>query len=224
MTEMTDKKRRRSAGRGKERRRKDMRSRKEISAGGIVFKRTPRGVRIALILDPFNKWAFAKGHVEKGETIRDAAVREAMEEMGLSDLKVIKPLGKIDFWFRDRYRKESRGMLIHKDVHYFLMEAPTDAKGTPQKKEKIRRLIWTGLANVERRSGYTDVKPIVAKALQHFGVAMQGHAKKVRRAHATGGQKTKQVQTGQRGRQGGQRTVTTHRRRRRPKRKPDMKS
>ncbi len=228
MNEVTDKKQRhRPSGRGKRKRHRLSgrgKAIKEVSAGGIVFKRTSRGVRVALILDPFGKWAFAKGHVEKGETIRDAAVREAMEEMGLSDLKVIKPLGKIDFWFRDRYRKESRGRLIHKDVHYFLMEAPADAKGKPQKKEKIRRLIWTGLANVERKSGYTDVKPIVAKALQHFGVAMKGQEKDMRRARAIGGNKTTQAQTGQRGRQGGQKTATAHRRRRDQKRKPGMKS
>lgn len=224
MTEVTDSKPRRSSGHRKKRRLKSAKARKEVSAGGIVFKRTPRGVRIALILDPFGKWAFAKGHVEKGETIRDAAVRESMEEMGLSDLKVIKPLGKIDFWFRDRYRKESRGMLIHKDVHYFLMEAPADAKGKPQKKEKIRKLIWTGIAHVEKKSGYTDVRPIVAKALQHFGVAMEGQETSPRRAEVRPGQKTGQTQGKDRGRQGGQKSGATRRRKRRARqRKPETK-
>ena len=143
-----------------------------------------------------NGVADGEGHVEAGETIKDAAVRETMEEMGLTDLKVIKPLGKIDFWFRDRYRKESRGMLIHKDVHYFLMEAPSDAEGTPQKKEKIRKLIWTSLAQVERKSGYTDVKPIVAKALQHFGVSM-------RKIGGRGGAASKQSQSKRRRTRGG---------------------
>ena len=117
-------------------------ARVEISAGGIVYRRTPKGVRVALILDPFKKWTFAKGHVEEGETIRQAAVRETKEEMGLDDVRIVAPLGKIDFWFRDQYRPETRGVLVHKHVHYFLMEADPDAMGKRQKKERIRRILW----------------------------------------------------------------------------------
>jgi ADP-ribose pyrophosphatase YjhB (NUDIX family) len=141
----------------------------EISAGGIVFKRTPKGVRIAFIMDPFGKWAFAKGHVEKEESVVDAAVRETREEMGLGRLKVIAPLGTIDFWFRDRYRAETKGVLVHKYVHYFLMQAPSRAKGSPQRKEKIRRIIWVGLKGAMKTSSYDDVRPILQKAIAYFG-------------------------------------------------------
>ena len=140
----------------------------EISAGGIVFKRTPLGVRVALMLDPFAKWAFAKGHVEKGESIQEAAVRETREEMGLGRLHVVAPLGRIDFWFRDRYRPESRGVLIHKYVHYFLLEAPPHAKGQPQQKEKIKKLIWVSPDLAVARSGYKDVLPMLAKMSAYF--------------------------------------------------------
>ncbi len=140
-------------------------SRVEISAGGIVFRRTPKGVRIALLLDPFGKWAFAKGHVEKGETIRQAAVRETMEEMGLKGLRVIAPVGKIDFFFRDQYRPATRGMLVHKYVHFFLMEAPRGERGRPQKKEKIRKIIWVPVSRVKSKSSYADVKVVLDKAV-----------------------------------------------------------
>lgn len=141
------------------------RIRVEISAGGIVFKRTPKGVRIAFIMDPFGKWAFAKGHVEKGEAVVDAAVRETREEMGLGRLRVEQELGSIDFWFRDRYRAETKGVLVHKYVHYYMMQAPSGAKGSPQRKEKIRRVIWVGLRQAMRTSSYVDVRPILHKAV-----------------------------------------------------------
>jgi ADP-ribose pyrophosphatase YjhB (NUDIX family) len=140
----------------------------EVSAGGIVFKRTPRGVRVAFILDPFGKWAFAKGHVEAGESVEHAAVRETMEEMGLDQLRIVTPLGVIDFWFRDRYRKEMKGVLVHKYVHYYLMEAPSDAKGKPQRQEKIRRIIWVGLGRLMKTSSYDDVRPILEKVYAYF--------------------------------------------------------
>lgn len=136
----------------------------EISAGGIVFKRTPRGLRLALMLDPYGRWAFAKGHVEPGESLKAAALREAREELGLGRLKIVAPLGRIDFWFRDRYRPESRGTLIHKYVHYFLMEAPPSAHGQPLKQEKIAGLAWVDLAQACRQSGYRDARPILRRA------------------------------------------------------------
>jgi len=136
----------------------------EISAGGIVYRRTPRGVRVALILDPYGKWTFAKGKQEKGESIEDTALRETREEMGLDDLKIIEPVGMIDIWFRERYRPELKGVLVHKYVHYFLMETRPDAKGKPMKKEHIRRIIWVGLGRLMAQSSYKDVKPIATKA------------------------------------------------------------
>ncbi len=145
---------------------KGEKSRVEISAGGIVFRRTPKGVRVALLLDPFGKWAFAKGHVEKGETIRQAAVREAKEEMGLRSLRVKAPLGKIDFYFRDQYRPATRGMLVHKFVHFFLMEAASKAWGKPQKKERIRKIVWVPVSQLKKKSTYKDVNDVIDKAVE----------------------------------------------------------
>jgi 8-oxo-dGTP pyrophosphatase MutT (NUDIX family) len=144
--------------------RKNEKAKVEISAGGIVYRRTPKGVRVALILDPFGKWTFAKGHVEEGETVRQAAARETREEMGLDEVKMVAPLGKIDFWFRERYRPETRGSLIHKYVHYFLMEVDASVKGTPQKKEHIRKIIWVPPHKMMSQSSYKDVKPVVKAA------------------------------------------------------------
>lgn len=156
----------------------------EVSAGGIVYKRTPDGVRVAFILDPYGKWSFAKGHVEDGETIEQAAVRETMEEMGIDEVRVIMPLGEIDLWFRDRYRAESRGKLIHKKVHYFLMEAPSDARGKPEKEEKIKRIIWVPVRNMLRRSSYDDVKFLLRKAKKHLAPLVAGEKPPRRGKHA----------------------------------------
>jgi len=142
----------------------------EISAGGIVYKRTRKGIKMSLMLDPFGKWTFAKGHVEPGETIEQAALRETAEEMSLRGLKLRQPLGTIDFWFREKYRVGSKGMLIHKFVHYFLMEAPSGEWGSPQKNEKIRKIVWVDPREATQKSGYEDVRPVLEKALITLGV------------------------------------------------------
>jgi len=41
-------------------------------------------------------WSLPKGHIEEGEDTLEAARREIHEESGLSDLKLIKPLGSYE--------------------------------------------------------------------------------------------------------------------------------
>ncbi len=67
---------------------KNLINKNELSAGGVVFKYMNGRVMIGFILDPYKKWIFAKGHVEEGETIKQAAVRETKEEMGLKALRI----------------------------------------------------------------------------------------------------------------------------------------
>ena len=59
---------------------------KTNSAGGIVLN-TKKQV---LLVSQVTSWSFPKGHVEKGESILDAAKREIYEESGIQDLKLIK--------------------------------------------------------------------------------------------------------------------------------------
>ncbi|MEA3272052.1 MAG: NUDIX domain-containing protein [Patescibacteria group bacterium] len=135
----------------------------EVSAGGIVFKKTKKGLFIAFILDPFNKWTFAKGHAEKGEKSELAALRETEEETGFKNLKVIDYLGKIDFWFKDVFKE--KGKTIHKFVYYYLMEAPVDAVAKPQKYEKIQEVKWVSVDKALEFSSYKDVEKVLKKAV-----------------------------------------------------------
>ena len=49
---------------------------REVSAGGIVFRRTEgEPVRFLLIRDSYRNWGFPKGHLEDGETPAQAATR-----------------------------------------------------------------------------------------------------------------------------------------------------
>jgi 8-oxo-dGTP diphosphatase len=56
---------------------KNLPIRREFSAGGVVIKDKRE---VLLIKNPSNIWTFPKGHIEKGETREQAAVREVKEE------------------------------------------------------------------------------------------------------------------------------------------------
>ena len=75
-----------------------------------MFRHKRAGISILLVRakrDP-SKWIFPKGHIERGETARAAAVRETREEAGVKG-RAIGPIGDPqEFrwegqWFRVRY-------------------------------------------------------------------------------------------------------------------------
>lgn len=139
----------------------------EVSSGGFVFRRNRGKVEVVILRDSYGRFTFPKGHVKPGETYIRAAQREIGEETGLRRIRYVRTLGHIDIWFRDRYVE--KGKLIHKFIHYYLFEAPPDARVfTPkptEEGERIGEVLWVPLEEVYERSGYKDLRPIIRKAL-----------------------------------------------------------
>lgn len=142
----------------------------EYAAGGVVYQPSARGPLIGFILDPYHKWTFPKGHIERGEKPETAAKRETEEEMGLGGLHVIAPLGKTDLWFYERYRQGKRVFgpktMIHKPVQYFLMEASRGARAKPEREEMIHAVSWVPISEAEKTLNYKNTKPILLRAIE----------------------------------------------------------
>jgi ADP-ribose pyrophosphatase YjhB (NUDIX family) len=161
-----------SSRKNKGRRGSRNRHREEVSAGGLVFKKTSRGVFFAMLKDSYGKWTFPKGHVAKKESYEEGARREIFEEMHVKDLHLIRKLGTIDIWFRDRF--VFKGRLIHKYIHYYLFEVKENVrlekpKPTPGG-ERIQAVAWVPASEVVKRSNYKDMKPIIRKAFEILGI------------------------------------------------------
>ena len=83
----------------------------EKSAGIIIFQ----GRKYLLLQYEAGHWDFPKGHIEKGESESEAALREAKEETGISGITLIKGFKeKISYYYKDE------GKLIRKEVVFFL--------------------------------------------------------------------------------------------------------
>lgn len=92
---------------------------RETTAGGVVYRYAPKTQQLQFLLvqDARNRWTIPKGHVEKGETTKQTALREITEETGLEFITIKSWLGKVDFRFR---RQQSLVVML---THVYLVEA-----------------------------------------------------------------------------------------------------
>jgi len=131
--------------------------RDETSAGGVVFRIDGAGPIYLLIRDSYQNWGLPKGHVEQGEAVETAAVREVSEETGLTDLTLRGSIDCIDWYFK------FRGHLIHKFCHFFLMETAESAT-SPQRAEGITACRWSRFAEAESLISYLNARDVLRRA------------------------------------------------------------
>jgi 8-oxo-dGTP diphosphatase len=111
-----------------------------LAAGGIVLRQEETPLIAVVRLRKRNEWVLPKGKLDDGETPRDAAEREVLEETG-HDVSVHEFLGTLVY--------ESGGRF--KVVHYWRME--TSGEPTHELMDDIRAVDWLPLdAAVERLS------------------------------------------------------------------------
>ncbi len=96
-----------------------MRTVREVSAGGVIYRRRDDQVEVALI-HTGKRWGLPKGHVEEGERVEETAVREVREETGLLG-KLDRKLGQISYTYRGKSRN-GRPIRVAKRVTFFLLE------------------------------------------------------------------------------------------------------
>jgi len=90
---------------------------KAVSAGGIIVRKLNGELQVLLLkYTHVDGYSFPKGHVDNGESIEDAAMREVEEETGKTGFIIIKKIGVVT-----RGAVEKDGTKVTKDIHLFLM-------------------------------------------------------------------------------------------------------
>ena len=119
-------------------------------AGAIVVRAGKGEPRILLVTARRNpdNWIFPKGHVESGETLRAAALREAREEAGIEG-RVVGAAGKMSFEFgANSYR-----------VHDFATQTADAGK-----EREGRRLRWLKYKQALRQLTYAETRALLRRA------------------------------------------------------------
>jgi 8-oxo-dGTP pyrophosphatase MutT (NUDIX family) len=129
----------------------------ERSAGGVVVRRIDGVTHVLLIRDPYKNWGLPKGHVEDGESSKDAALREVGEETGLADLRLGREVGTIDWFFR------TKGRLVHKFCTFYLIVSERGVP-VPETAEGITECVWLPVEEAIGRVTYENARQVVRKA------------------------------------------------------------
>src|SRR4051812_15253217 len=136
-------------------------ARNERSAGVVVYYDDPGG-RLFLLLDYGRHWDFPKGHVEKNEDDRGAALRELQEETGLAGASLDNSFAhEITYFFRDRRTKA----LIRKTVVFFL--ARTESNTITLSHEHVG-YIFLPIAEALKKLTFPAAKQVLRLAAAHL--------------------------------------------------------
>ena len=128
---------------------------REYSAGGLVFDDHGRVAIIARHSRSGHlEWGLPKGHIEKGETPQQTAVREVHEETGILG-EVVESIATIDYWFTGTNQR------VHKLVHHFALRrisGELTVEGDPD--HEAEDAIWVDFDDLDDVLSYPNERKI----------------------------------------------------------------
>ena len=138
-----------------------MRTVREVSSGGIIYRHR-RGLTEIALIRVRDRWCLPKGQVEPGETLQDTALREVREETGLEG-KVVTKLGDLTYWYSNT-TKEGEPVRIFKRVYFFLIRF---LKGNMDEHDtEVDEVSWVPIKQATRRLVYPTERKMMRKALK----------------------------------------------------------
>jgi 8-oxo-dGTP pyrophosphatase MutT (NUDIX family) len=106
----------------------------ELAAGAVVLR---RGEVLLLHERREDRWCLPKGHVDPGESLETAALREVREETGLTDVRLGPEVAEVSY----RFYLPERAANVHKTTVYFLADSEA---GTVIPESIFDRFLWAG--------------------------------------------------------------------------------
>jgi 8-oxo-dGTP pyrophosphatase MutT (NUDIX family) len=136
-------------------------TKREVSAGGVVYRRDDDGIEVVLASRRTRRgdlaWGLAKGGIEDGESMEEAAVREVREETGIR-AEIETTLGET------RYFYVWEDVRIRKTVHFFLMRS---VGGDPDDRDdEMEEVRWFPLDRALKRAAYRGERDVLQRAAE----------------------------------------------------------
>ncbi|HVP22701.1 MAG TPA: NUDIX domain-containing protein [Conexivisphaerales archaeon] len=129
----------------------------EHSAGIVVFHSEDGVTKYLLLKNDKSKYDLPKGNIESGESELNAAVREAREETGLPDIRLVDGFSERITYFYLR----PGGVKVHKSVRYYLGET---SRLDVTVSEEHKGFVWATLDEALTITSYDNVKLLLSRA------------------------------------------------------------
>ena len=134
---------------------------REVSAGGVVYRRDGDDIEVVLASRRTRRgdlaWGLAKGGIESGESHEAAAVREVLEETGYT-AEIEASLGETRYFY---VWEDAR---IRKTVHFFLMRC---TGGDPaDRDDEMEEVRWFPLDRALKRAAYRGEREVLGRAAE----------------------------------------------------------
>lgn len=127
-------------------------------AGAVVYSTQDGVMYLALVHDIFGHWTLSKGRIEENESVKDGAVRNLKDEIGLS-VEIESELGHNEY-----IASHPELGKVRKQVTYYLASAPYQELEL-EKKGGLDDAQWFKVAAILDLNFYEDILPIVTKAV-----------------------------------------------------------
>ena len=131
--------------------------RKEISCGCVIFDKATHSKVLIVYEKNRNFWGFPKGHIEKGETEVQTALREVKEEVGI-DVKVLdeKYRYAINYIIEDKQ--------IDKTSIFYIAEPIDDNIKITNQEAEIEDSKWVTVEEAYKLLTFENSKEVLRKA------------------------------------------------------------
>jgi 8-oxo-dGTP pyrophosphatase MutT (NUDIX family) len=132
-------------------------------AAGVVIRLEPDGTLFLLHQTDDDRWCLPKGHVDPGEGLATAALREVREEAGFEKVELEGEIGEVSY----RFYHPRRGLNVYKSVVYFLGR-------TRERRAKLEpifdRYEWVSPQEAVRRAKYPTDRQVLEAARRHLAI------------------------------------------------------
>ncbi|TYP92527.1 NUDIX domain-containing protein [Fodinibius salinus] len=130
------------------------------AAGGVVYREGSQKIKPNILaIYRRGKWDLPKGKLEDGETIKECAVREVAEEVGLTTTPNIATK------LHETYHEyEQAGTYFGKTTHWFAMQLNEEDQGgefNAQEEEGIEEVKWFDLEKAKIMMGYANLVEVL---------------------------------------------------------------